>query len=68
MLRKVLPLCQLLALTMGQFNAAYMSKRWTSLGSQVSSPVLKRDAVSETAEQTEYIEVWIRQASIWLIC
>lgn len=55
MLRKVLPLCQLFALTMGQFNAGLMSKRWTGLDSQV---FLKRDASAETSEQTEYIEVW----------
>ena len=55
MLRKLLPLCQLLALTMGQFNTAYMTKRW---GSQaLSSAVLKRDAAAESADQTEYIEV-----------
>ena len=55
MLRKILPLCQLLAVTMGQFNTAYMTKRW---GSQaLSSSMLKRDAAAETADQTEYIEV-----------
>ena len=58
MLRKILPLCQLFALTMGQFNAGLMSKRWTALDSQVDSSVLKRDASAETSEQTEYIEVW----------
>ena len=40
---------------MGQFNTAYMTKRW---GSQaLSSSMLKRDAAAETADQTEYIEV-----------
>ena len=65
MLQKVLPLCQLLALTMGQFNGGLMIKRWPALGSQVSGPVLKRDAAVGTADQTEYIEVCIIQA--WVI-
>ena len=55
MLRKLLPLCQLMAVVFGQFNGAYMAKRW---GSQaLSSAMLKRDAAAETADQTEYIEV-----------
>ena len=57
MFRKFLPLCQMMAVVFGQFNGAYMAKRWG--GQALSSAVLKRDAVAETADQTEYIEVWI---------
>ena len=55
MFRKFLPLCQMMAVVFGQFNGAYMAKRWG--GQALSSAVLKRDAVADTADQTEYIEV-----------
>ena len=53
MLRKLLPICQLVALTMGQFNPAFMSKRWTLNG----NGLVRRDAGADAAEETEYIEV-----------
>ena len=53
MLRKLLPLCQLFALSAAQFNAVY-AKRWPQLD---SGSILKRDAAADSAEQTEYIEV-----------
>ena len=53
MLRKLLPLCQLFALSAAQFQTVY-AKRWPSLD---SGNILKRDAAADSAEQTEYIEV-----------
>ena len=60
MLRKLLPLCQLFALSAAQFQTVY-AKRWPSLD---SGNILKRDAAADSAEQTEYIEVRISAIEI----